>query len=377
MKKINVAFCLRDMQMGGVEAVLIRTLDKLAQNKNINIHIITYADIHEKVYKKYFESHPQIKTYSLYPCSWLGTDLPHFFILRLFVHLMRDVYRNFKRMFVLRKLNDIDVFIDYHDFGFSNELKRVKGKKKIAWFHSTLNVFVKNKFVNKLKDYDNLVVLTNECAKDLIHLYPDTENKIIRIYNPIDIPLIKSNAKGKIEISGKYFCSVSRLSGDKDVKTLLNAFDLFWNKNKKPKIKLVIVGDGDKAAEYKRYANRLKSKSQIIFIGRQKNPVLYMKNALANILSSYGEGLPTVLIESAAVETLNISSDCKYGPREILLNGKAGLLFEPGNSEQLSKLLGDVYNKKVNVKKIVQESNKALNRFDSETIATEIISLIS
>ena len=83
----------------------------------------------------------------------------------------------------------------------------------------------------------------------------------------------------------------------------------------------------------------------------KKNPFVYMKNALVNVLSSYGEGLPTVLIESAAVDTLNIASDCKYGPREILLNGDGGLLFEPGNVEQLAKCFDDVYNKKIDIKR--------------------------
>ena len=102
-----------------------------------------------------------------------------------------------------------------------------------------------------------------------------------------------------------------------------------------------------------------------------------MKNAVANVLSSRGEGLPTVLIESAAVGTLNISSNCKCGPREILLAGRAGLLFEPGNAAQLAKCMCDVYNKKVNVKSMIKKSTDALNRFDAETIVGQIISLIS
>ena len=93
MKKLRVAFCLRDMQMGGVESVLIRTLDKLQKYKNLELNIITYVDVKNPIYKKYFDAHPQIKIRSLYPCSWLGTKLPHFFLWRLSVHLMRDIYR--------------------------------------------------------------------------------------------------------------------------------------------------------------------------------------------------------------------------------------------------------------------------------------------
>ena len=377
MKKTKIAFCLRDMQMGGVESVLVRTLDELQKNKNLELNVITYVDIKTPIYKKYFAEHPQIKVRSLYPCLWLGTKLPHFFLARLIVHFLRDIYRGVKRYFVMHKLKDIDVFIDYHDFGFAQELKQIKKAKKIAWFHSTLNVFIKRNFKNKLKYYDKIVVLTDECANDLKKLCPQYDDKIIRIYNPIDIKAIKEKSKESKPVKEKYFCCVSRLSGDKDIKTVLDAFEDFYITNNKPKIKMVFVGDGDKADEYKQYANGLQSKKQILFVGAQKNPFVYMKNSVAHILSSYGEGLPTVLIESAVLGVLNISSNCKYGPSEILLNGRAGILFEPGNAKQLSKSLSDVYNNKTDIKKMIKESDKALQRFESKSVAKEIISLIS
>ena len=41
MKKTRIAFGLRDMQMGGVESVLVRTLDELQKNKNLELNVIT------------------------------------------------------------------------------------------------------------------------------------------------------------------------------------------------------------------------------------------------------------------------------------------------------------------------------------------------
>lgn len=377
MKKQRIAFCLRDMQMGGVESVLIRTLDELLKHKNIELNLVTYVDIKTPIYKQYFEQHKNIKIISLYPCSWLGTKLPHFFLTRIVLHFMRDIYRSFNRIFVMAKLKNIDVFIDYHDFGFYNELRNIKNAKKIAWFHSSIDVFVKRCFINKVNIYDNVVVLTDACKNDLQKLYPQITDKIIRIYNPIDIKDIQNKSKEEKHIKDKYFCCVSRLSKDKDIKTILNAFEDFYMINNKPEIKMVFVGDGDRADEYKKYAKSLKSSKQIVFVGMQKNPFVYMKNALVNVLSSYGEGLPTVLIESAAVDTLNIASDCKYGPREILLNGDGGLLFEPGNVEQLAKGFDDVYNKKIDIKAMIKQSNRALTRFDAKEIVNQIISLIS
>jgi len=378
MKKLRVAFCLRDMQMGGVESVLIRTLDKLQKYKNLELNIITYVDVKNPIYKKYFDAHPQIKIRSLYPCSWLGTKLPHFFLWRLSVHLLRDIYRNIKRMFVAKKLKDIDVFIDYHDFGFHNELKHINDAKKIAWFHSSWNVFESRGFIKYLKYYDNFVVLTDDFKNEFIKKYPDYQNKILRIYNPIDIEQIKEKSKEKCNnIDGDYFCAVARLTPDKDIETIIRAFDLFWQKNKKPNVKMVFVGDGNRADYYKSVANNLPAREQFLFVGMQSNPFCIVKSAIAHILSSYGEGMGLVLIESMIVGTINISSDCKCGPREVLLNGDAGLLFEPGNIEQLAKCMDDVYNKKINIKQMIANATKSLNRFDADKITDEIISLIS
>ena len=378
MKKIKVAFCLRDMQLGGVESVLIRTLDKLQEYKNIDISVINYVDITEPIYKKYFESHKNIKRYSLYPSKILGTKLPHFFLLRIFAHLLRGIYRVWKRsLYGVRKFKDVDVFIDYHDFGFHSELKNIKSAKKIAWCHSSIDTFVKRKFIKKLDVYDSLVVLTDEFIDDFNNVY-GVNNKLVRIYNPIDIEDIKSRADMAEKNNLKnYFCCVARLTPDKDIETVLRGFDLFWTSVGRPDIKMVFVGDGNMRCVYESIANSLSAKKQFVFMGALQNPFGIMRGAIANILSSRSEGLPTVLVESAVLGTVNIASKCKCGPCEILGDGKYGLLFDVGNFEQLSKCMTDVYDKKVDVDKMVKQSTKALKRFDADKIVEQIISLIS
>lgn len=377
MKKLRVAFCLRDMQVGGVEYVLIRTLDKLLEYKNITVSVITYVDIKTPVYREYFNAHPQIKMYSLYPCRWLGTKLPHFFLWRLLILGARKIYRDFKRLFILKKFKNFDVFIDYHDFGFHDELRFVGNAKKIAWFHSSVNVFKKRNFIDYVKYYDKLVVLTDDFMDEFVVKHPRFKNKITRIYNPIDIEQTKEKSLAKNPVNGKYFCCVSRMTPDKDIETVIRAFDLFWKKNNQPDIKMVFVGDGNRAQYYKSLADNLNAKKQFVFMGAMSNPLCVMRGATANILSSFNEGLPTVLIESMIVGTINIASNCKCGPREILLDGDAGLLFESGNVQQLAQCMDDVYNKNVDIKKMTTNATKSLNRFNADKIVGDVISLIS
>ena len=62
-----------------------------------------------------------------------------------------------------------------------------------------------------------------------------------------------------------------------------------------------------------------------------------IKSADIFVLSSKFEGLPNVLLEAVTLNKFIISTDCPTGPKEILYNGKAGLLFTPGNYLELAK----------------------------------------
>ena len=70
-----------------------------------------------------------------------------------------------------------------------------------------------------------------------------------------------------------------------------------------------------------------------------ENPYNYIKQTDLFILSSKYEGLPNVLLETLVIRKFIISSDCPTGPKEILSNGKGGLLFKNGDYKDLSKKL--------------------------------------
>ena len=99
---------------------------------------------------------------------------------------------------------------------------------------------------------------------------------------------------------------------------------------------LYIVGDGPDREKLMMLAQ---NNNRIIFTGQIDDAYAIIKSAEALILSSsekIGEGLPTVLIEAQALGTLAVSSDVKSGPAEILMNGKAGILFKTKNPEELA-----------------------------------------
>lgn len=286
---------------------------------------------------------------------------------------MRDLYRWGRRVFFRHKiLSDVDVVVDYYDFGFVSELKRVK-VKKIAWWHSSITKFLSKNYVKNLRYYDLFVTLTDGFVDEFKECWPEYAHKVARLYNPVDVDGIRNRANVAEPVDmGNYFVSVARLSADKDIETVLRAFDKFWTINNQPDVKMVFVGGGD-IEKYRTIANGYGAAKNIEFVGAQPNPFGFMRGAMAHILSSHSEGLPTVLIEAMATGTLNISSNCKNGPREILLNGDAGLLFQPGNAEQLAQHMTDVWRGVVPVKKMIDVATKSLPRFESVLIAPEVV----
>ena len=124
-------------------------------------------------------------------------------------------------------------------------------------------------------------------------------------------------------------------------------------------IKLVILGDGELMNRVKKIINNEKLEQDILTPGYQKNVFNYFSKARALILPSLWEDPGFVIIEAAACNLNIISSDCKNGPKEILLNGKAGYLFKNNDSDsfkQVFKLFmksdkNDLFQKKIIAKK--------------------------
>ena len=97
------------------------------------------------------------------------------------------------------------------------------------------------------------------------------------------------------------------------------------------------MGRGELKNNLKEYINEKLNKF-IKLKNFHNNPFKFLKQCDLFILTSKFEGLPNVLLESIALKKFVISSDCPTGPKEILLNGKGGLLFKVGDYKDLERL---------------------------------------
>ncbi len=352
MKKIG--FCIDSLEMGGAENLLVDIIMELSKYYELSLltkyksNSYLYNKVKNKVDYYYLEDRTTQRT------LWS----------RLFSSIKKKMkFKQFEKK--------IDIVIDFLDGDFHKYIKKIKNKRKIIWLHSNYFDLIKKKRVQiKIRDYDDIIVICNAMEKQLL-----TENinpaKLYQIYNFIDfdkIDLLQNNKNNYREIYGDYFLTVCRLNEEqKDVETLLKAFSKYNGDEK-----LIIIGDGPDRKKLEELSKKLKIDKKVLFLGEINNPYSYMYYAKLFILSSKIEGFGLVLVEALYCGTKVISSDCLVGPREILLDGEIGELFEVGNSNDLLRKLNISLEKEYDDERI----RKSLKRFQKKEFVKKMKGLI-
>jgi glycosyltransferase involved in cell wall biosynthesis len=171
--------------------------------------------------------------------------------------------------------------------------------------------------------------------------YPSERIRVIP--NGCDISSIRARAdlvRKNAGLRPKRVIMVARLEKAKDHETLLRAMVLV--RHVLPDVELLLVGDGPRRQHLQGLAARIDS--GVRFLGSRQDVPELLASADVFVLSTHTEGFGIALIEAMAAGLPVIASDIP-ACREIVDNGRAGLLFPSGGStilaEHLMMLLRD------------------------------------
>lgn len=161
------------------------------------------------------------------------------------------------------------------------------------------------------------------------------EDKVIFLQNFADDAILDRAANAGADATDRespYLLFFGRLSVEKGVDTLLRAFDAALP-NLPQNMRLVVVGDGPDAANFKTLASSLSCASRIEFVGYQTGGALqsYVERASLAISSSRcRENMPYSIVEAFAAGTPVVGTDIGGIP-ELVDEGKTGFICEPGD----------------------------------------------
>ena len=203
------------------------------------------------------------------------------------------------------------------------------------------------------------------------------------IYNPFDSKIVKKKSMQKINFN--FFknnkktlniINIGRMVEQKDQMLILKSLD---HLKSKINFRCLILGKGINKSNLKNYIKEHRLNNKIKLLGFKPNPYPYIKKADIFILSSKFEGLPNVLLEAQYLKKFIISTNCPTGPREILLNGKAGSLIKTGDQNKLESAILDYsqnYNK-IKIKNKINLGKKYMYRFDYELNCNKYFKLVN
>ena len=130
--------------------------------------------------------------------------------------------------------------------------------------------------------------------------------------------------------------NVARLETRKGHQFLLDAFKNVVEEQKYGRVKLLIIGEGNKRKYLENYVKELNLGDKVIFTGYREDVEELMALMDIFVLTSLREGLPRVLVQAAAVGMPSIAFNVDGVP-EIIEDNHNGFLVRVGDVEQLAK----------------------------------------
>lgn len=184
---------------------------------------------------------------------------------------------------------------------------------------------------------DGVVAVSNGLAGEIAGLAGITRSSTTVINNPVGPPLRSDANPDSLWRAprGKRLLAVGKLKSEKRHDLLIDAV----HRLNDPKVELAIVGDGELREPLEAQIARLGLEQQVRLPGFTTTPGDWYEGASLLALTSDYEGFGNVLVEAMHHGLPVISTDCAYGPTEILGGGRWGHLTPCGDADALARAM--------------------------------------
>ncbi len=184
---------------------------------------------------------------------------------------------------------------------------------------------------------DRIIALTEGARRDLKENFAVPDQVVsVMLTNAVIPPAAAERIAQWDGESGRdqdLIVCVGRLSPEKDQRMLIRAVTMLpaglpW--------RLAIVGDGAERPALEALVSKLGLTDRVTFTGQVADPFAWMMRARVAVCASIYEGLCNAIIEALACGTPVVSTNCPYGPFEILQGGRFGALTPVGDAQAMA-----------------------------------------
>lgn len=166
----------------------------------------------------------------------------------------------------------------------------------------------------------------------------------------------------------KVICASGRLQTEKRYDLLIDAFSMIAEKYTEYRLRIYGVGTLEK--ELKKRAEQSGFSKRIDFMGWTNAIGNELRKNRVFVLTSDNEGMPNGLLEAMACGCACISTDCDFGPREIISQGIDGMLVPTGNAKAIADAMEIIIEDENRATKMAEAaSEKIASEFKPERIA--------
>lgn len=334
---MKIAYCIPSLYYpGGMERVLTIKANYFAEHFGYDIHIIL-TDGKNK--KPYYELSPYITVHQLDINYDELYDLP--FHKRILDYVRKQsLFKKQLNKCLYQLRPDITISLLRRDINFINEMN--DGSIKLGEIHlnksnyreinDRLPGFIRQfiqkywmkQFVRHIRELKRFIVLSYEDAAEWTEL-----DSVFVIHNPLSF-----FPDSQSDCTKKQVIAVGRYMPQKGFDLLVPAWRIVNERH--PDWILRIYGDG-KRDELQQLIDSSGVSSTCILEHSVSNIVEKYCESSIFALSSRYEGFGVVITEAMACGIPPVSFTCPCGPRDIIDDGKDGLLVENGNVEKLAE----------------------------------------